>query len=165
MLGAVEAVRRYKFCVIDDVTPENAVEAVREEVRDAPERNRANKDLGEGGLWCSGRLRWPSESVSDLVWMPQYAQHLGNPAVVAVAKAMLDDHVRIAQFNFRAIGVTADEQLASPNRRLVRDWHTDWPHDLIGYGGGEINFAAKEDAWGQRNAGCVRQPSPTCAWR
>ena len=27
-------------------------------------------------------------------------------------------------------------------------------------GGGEKNFAAKEDAWGQRNAGCIRQPFP-----
>jgi hypothetical protein len=27
-------------------------------------------------------------------------------------------------------------------------------------GGGEKNFAAKEDAWGQRNTGCIRQPFP-----
>ena len=153
VLGAVEAVRRYGFCVIDDVIPESAVEAVREEVREAPSKNRANKELGEACVRRAGRLRWPSEPVSDLVWMPQYAKHLGNPAVVAVAKAMLDDHVRIAQFNFRAIGVTADEQLASPNRRLMREWHTDWPHDLIGYGASCPRLSCQRRPRTQPNSG------------
>lgn len=160
VLGCVQALRRYGFCVLDDVIPPEEVDGVREEVRAAPAKNRANKEAGDAGLRRSGRLPWPSEPVSDLVWMPKYAQHLGHPMVTAVAKAMLDDHVRIAQFNFRAIGVTAEEQLANPNRKLMREWHTDWPHDLIGYGAGETNFAAKTDAWGQRNAGCVRQPFP-----
>ena len=56
----------------------------------------ANKQ-DAAGLRRKGRLRYPSELVSDLVWMPKYAQHLAHPAVVAVAKAMLDDHLRIAQ--------------------------------------------------------------------
>lgn len=108
--------------VLDDVIPPDQVDAVCEEVRDAPAKNRANKEAGDAGLRRSGRLKWPSEPVSDLVWMPQYAEHLGHPMVVAVAKAMLDDHIRIAQFNFRAIGVTAEEQLANPNRKLMREW-------------------------------------------
>jgi hypothetical protein len=146
--------------VLDDVIPSEEVDEVCEEVRNAPAKNQANKQAGDAGLRRKGRLPWPSEPVSDLVWMPKYAKHLGHPMVTAVAKAMLDDHIRIAQFNFRAIGVTAEEQLANPNRKLMREWHTDWPHDLIGYGAGEKNFEAKEDAWGQRNAGCVRQPFP-----
>ena len=116
---------------LDDVIPEEDIAAVREEVREAPGKNQANKQ-DAAGLRRKGRLKYPSEPVSDLVWMPKYAQHLAHPAVVAVAKAMLDDHLRIAQFNFRAIGVTPEEQLHSPNRQFMREWHTDWPHDLIG---------------------------------
>ena len=39
-------------------------------------------------------------------------------------------------------------------------WGAAMRADLIGYGAGETNFEGKEDAWGQRNAGCVRQPFP-----
>ena len=81
---------------LDDVIPEEDIAAVREEVREAPGKNQANKQ-DAAGLRRKGRLRYPSEPVSDLVWMPKYAQHLAHPAVVAVAKAMLDDHLRIAQ--------------------------------------------------------------------
>ena len=159
LAGCVQAIRTYGFCVVsaqhdglgaaglqtesslrltvrvagqlDDVIPEEDIAAVREEVREAPAKNQANKQ-DPAGLRRKGRLKYPSEPVSDLVWMPKYAQHLAHPAVVAVAKAMLDDHLRIAQFNFRAIGVTPEEQLHSPNRPFMREWHTDWPHDLIG---------------------------------
>ena len=126
--------------------PPDVVDAVCEEVRDAPAKNRANKEAADG-LRRTGRLWNPSEPVSDLVWMPQYSEHLAHPAVVAVAKAMLDDHLRIAQFNFRPISKSDEERLSDPKQQLKREWHTDWPHDLSAYGS-------------ERNAGCVRQPFP-----
>jgi hypothetical protein len=73
-------------------------------VRQAPAKTAANKEKGTEGLTREGRLKYPSSPVCDLAWMPQYSEHLAHPVVVAVAKAMLDDHIRIAQFNYRAIG-------------------------------------------------------------
>jgi ectoine hydroxylase-related dioxygenase (phytanoyl-CoA dioxygenase family) len=161
--GCVEAIRRYGFCVLDDVIPLEAVDAVCEEIRAAPAKNRANKEAvaAGGGLQRTGRLPYASEPVSDLVWMPLYTSHLAHPTVTAVARAMLDDHLRIAQFNFRAIGVSDEEKLRDPGQWLKREWHTDWPHDLSAYGAGEKGFRDGEaPRHGSRNAGCVRQPFP-----
>ena len=103
--------------MLDDVIPPDVVDAVCEEVREAPAKNRANKEAADG-LRRTGRLWNPSEPVSDLVWMPQYSEHLAHPAVVAVAKAMLDDHLRIAQFNFRPISKSDEERLSDPKQQL-----------------------------------------------
>ena len=51
-------------------------------------------------------------------------EHLAHPVVVAVAKAMLDDHLRIAQLNFRPVGKSDEEELSDPTTQLKREWHT-----------------------------------------
>jgi hypothetical protein len=56
-------------------------------------------------------------------------------------------------------GQSQEEQLADPRRKLLREWHTDWPHDLSAYGAGEKHFEEGKQGWGQRNAGCIRQVS------
>ena len=162
--GCVESLQRYGFCVLDDVIPEGEVDEVCEEVRQAPSKSQANRELLEQGdpqgIQRDGRLKYPSSPVCDLAWMPKYSEHLAHPVVVAVAKSMLDDHIRIAQFNYRAIGQSSEGSRLDPRRRLLREWHTDWPHDLIGYGAGEKHFEEGKQGWGQRNAGCIRQPFP-----
>ena len=109
--------------MLDDVIPPEIVGAVREEVREAPAKNAANKEAPDG-LRRAGRLSRPEHPICDLVWMPQFCEHLANPVVVAVAKAMLDDHLRIAQLNFRPVGKSDEEELSDPTTQLKREWHT-----------------------------------------
>ena len=109
--------------MLDDVIPPEVVAAVREEVREAPAKNAANKEAPDG-LRRTGRLSRPEHPICDLVWMPQFCEHLAHPVVVAVAKAMLDDHLRIAQLNFRPIGKSDEEELSDPTTQLKREWHT-----------------------------------------
>ena len=151
--------------------PPEVVGAVREEVREAPAKNAANKEA-PNGLRRAGRLSRPEHPICDLVWMPQFCEHLAHPVVVAVAKAMLDDHLRIAQLNFRPLAKGDEEELSDPTTQLKREWHTvrrplhcrfvflgvahlsaaaqDWPHDL----------SALTRRVSVNNAGSVRQPFP-----
>ena len=93
--------------------------------------------------------------------MPKYARHLANPVITAVARHVLDDHLRIAQLHTRFI--EADNSDGSPGGfggkeyrtkysggKEAREWHTDWPHDLAAYG--------RDDPY--LNVGCIRQPFP-----
>ena len=184
-----------QFCVIDDVIPKDDVSSVCDEVRAAPGKAGANREAlddsdGAEGISRTGRLKHPSAPVCDLVWMPEFTSHLAHPAVCAVARALLDDHIRISQFNFRAIAAKCPEELekqmmenVGSDQKDKREWHTDWPHDLSAYGAGEGNFEGgqvifqwknpdfllenpdfllKNDDFTilQRNAGCIRQPFP-----
>ena len=167
--GCAGALARYGFTVLDHVIPPAQVAAVRDEVVAAEsiiERNLAAiRELQEGrtpGAGCKVELRpvrrvgHPPKPPNDLVWMPRYAGHLADPVVTAVARRVLDDHLRIAQLNLRIID--ADRADGSPGgfgdaRRRGRDfreWHTDWPHDLSAYGRGNP----------LHNVGCIRQPFP-----
>jgi hypothetical protein len=117
--------------VIDDVIPADAVPAVCDEVRAAPAKAHANREAGESGIVRTGRLRVPSAPVCDLVWMPEFTKHLAHPATCAVARAILDDHIRISQFNFRPIMAIKEEEehpggYGGSDRLDLREWHTDW---------------------------------------
>jgi len=84
--------------------------------------------------------------------MPLYAQHLANPVITAVARHVLDDHMRIAQLHPRVIDADKPDESSDAAHRsaATRGWHTDWPHDLSAYGMGDA----------RDNAGCIRQPFP-----
>jgi hypothetical protein len=129
--GCVEALDAYGFCVLDDVIPPGVVADVCEEVRMAPQKAEANRQAWsrgeEHGIRREGRLPYPSAPVCDLLWMPLLSQHLAHPVVTAVARSALDDHLRIAQFNYRAIPRSSEEQIREPGREMLREWHTDWP--------------------------------------
>ena len=118
--------------MIDDVIPADAVPAVCDEVRAAPAKAHANREAGESGIVRTGRLRVPSAPVCDLVWMPEFTKHLAHPATCAVARAILDDHIRISQFNFRPIMAIKEEEehpgggYGGSDRLDLREWHTDW---------------------------------------
>ncbi len=170
--GCADSLDRYGFCVIDNVIPDGEVEAIREEVaaaRDVISRNiQAIRELsgkdappgappeGAGGgveLRPVRRLGHPPKPPNDIVRMPRFARHLASPVVTALARCVLDDHLRIAQLHPRIVeagkpdgtGVAAHRERAG-----VRGWHTDWPHDLSAYGMGSP----------LENAGCIRQPFP-----
>ena len=152
-----------QFCVIDDVIPAEAVPTICDEIRAAPAKSQANREA-EDGIIRTGRLRVPSAPVCDLVWMPEFTKHLAHPAVCAVARAMLDDHIRISQFNFRPImAIKPDKEhpggYGGSDKLDLREWHTDWPHDLSAYGAGESSYPD-----GMRNAGCIRQRKCMCAY-
>ena len=167
--GCAESIHRYGFTVIDHVIPSDQVAAVREEVKAAQPMIDGNiaaiqeRKSGKSGteippveLRPVRRAGHPPKPPNDIVWMPLYAQHLANPVVTALARCVLDDHLRIAQLHLRIIeGDQPDGTLGGfgpvqSRGREFRGWHTDWPHDLSAYGAGN-SF---------HNVGCVRQPFP-----
>ena len=86
--------------------------------------------------------------------------YLANPVTTAVARHVLDDHLRIAQLHTRHVknddafiknkGVDEFKKMRGSEKR---GWHTDWPHDLSAYGNKDPNH----------NVGCIRQPFPDVA--
>ena len=167
--GCTESLRRYGFTVIDHVIPPDQVAAVRDEVVAAESIISGNiaaiRDLqsGKSGkaippveLRPVRRAGHPPKPPNDIVRLPRYARHLANPVVTALARRVLDDHLRIAQLHLRIIA--ADRPDGTPGGfgpvqsrgREFRGWHTDWPHDLSAYGAGDPF----------QNVGCVRQPFP-----
>jgi len=180
--GGVDSLNRYGFCVIDNVIPADCVDAIREEILAAQSTITQNmkclKELlseEESGVQESLEQRAAANNVelrpvrrvghspkppNDIIWMPQYAQHLANPVVTAVARQVLDDHLRIAQLHTRIIEADKPDgtlggfgSVKYRGRVDTREWHTDWPHDLSAYG--RDNPA--------ENAGCIRQPFPDIA--
>ncbi len=155
--------------------PVNQVDAIRQEILDAQSTITRNiqtfkelvssEELNEQELLVTNkvelrpvrRVGHPPKPPNDIVWMPQYAQHLANPVVTAVARRVLDDHLRIAQLHTRIIATSKPDRtpgdfVSAENRGCAdsREWHTDWPHDLSAYG---------SDNPGE-NVGCIRQPFP-----
>ena len=176
--GCANSLHKYGFCVIDNVIPPNQVDAIRQEIIDAQSTVQDNiqafKDLvsseglneqellatNEVELRPVRRVGHPPKPPNDIIWMPQYAQHLANPIVTAVARQILDDHLRIAQLHTRIIETDKPDgtlggfgAVKYRGRVDTREWHTDWPHDLSAYG---------RDNPGE-NVGCIRQPFPDIA--
>ena len=167
--GCAESIRRYGFAVIDRVIPSAQVAAVRDEVVAAQPIIEANvaavRELKSGNIDAKTppvelrpvrRAGHPPKPPNDLVRMPLYAQHLAAPVVTALARHVLDDHLRIAQLHLRIIeadrpdGTLGGFGPVQSRGREFRGWHTDWPHDLSAYGAGDP----------LHNVGCVRQPFP-----
>ena len=182
--GCADALDRFGFCVIDDVIPGADVAAIREEVEraevsiagnmqairavldaageqsDASALLETAADAGDLELRPVRRRGYGPKPPNDIVWMPAYARHLAHPVVTAVARRVLDDHLKIAQLHLRPIA--ADHPDGTPGgfgsvrhrgRADTREWHTDWPHDLSAYGSDDP----------RQNAGCIRQPFPDVA--
>ncbi len=177
--NCADSLDRYGFCVVDNVIPTDQVDAIRDEVVEADaavNRNiqdirdlfdqkgaNADKSLLDQALENNIELRpvrrigHPPKPPNDIIWMPRYARYLAHPVITAVARRVLDDHLRIAQLHMRII--EADGPDGTPGgfgpvkrrgRADTREWHTDWPHDLSAYGRAKPNH----------NVGCIRQPFP-----
>ena len=168
LLGnCVDSLSRYGFCVLENAIPESEIEAVRTEVAEAGAISRRNTQAI--GDWVAAgrgpvdnpdfevrpvrRAGHPPRAVNDIIWMPRLARHIAHPALTALARRVLDDHLRIAQLQTRTIEPgRADGHGTDPHPDQVtaRGWHTDWPHDLSAYGMGDA----------LENVGCVRHPFP-----
>ena len=107
---------RCGFCVIDHVIPPEAVAAVRAEVAAATPAIYLGREDGAGGgrrvdlADGSGEravdgcgVRLPPGGSHELLHFPLFAEHLGHPAVLGLARAVLDPHIRVAQFHIRHV--------------------------------------------------------------
>lgn len=169
---AASNLSRYGFCVVDNVIPPKDVATVRDEVNAAEitiaenmrrvrhQRDNTQESLPAPELRQVRKANRDPKPPNDIVWMPEYAQYLAHPATTAIAKKVLDDHLRIAQLHLRPIAATDASgnpggfgRVELRGRADTREWHTDWPHDLSAYGGDNPEY----------NVGCVRQPFPDVA--
>ena len=175
---SIDSLNKYGFCVIDNVIPPNQVGDIREEVvaaqniidrnvqairalvaEGSTESNQIDREKAENkvDLRQVRRVGHPPKPPNDIVWMPQFAEHLPHPVITNVARNVLDDHLRIAQLHSRIVeadneggtrgGGGMEKYRGNAN---FRGWHTDWPHDLSAYGMGSS----------AENVGCVRHPFP-----
>ena len=173
--GCANSLSRYGFCVIENVIPTDEVPAIHQEILETQTRVGRNirairelvdsEGLNDQELLTSDkvslrpvrRVGRPPKPPNDIVWMPQYARHLANSVVTAVARQVLDDHLRVAQLHPRIIAASSPDGTPGGfgtahhrGRADTREWHTDWPHDLSAYGNDNPN----------ENVGCIRQPFP-----
>ena len=133
--GCADSLDRYGFCVIDNAIPDGEVEAVREEVaaaRDVISRNiEAIRELSEkdappegarGGVELRPvrRVGHPPKPPNDIVWMPRFARHLASPVVTALARRVLDDHLRIAQLHPRIVPADKPDETGVAPRETPR---------------------------------------------
>ena len=179
--GCVGSLGRYGFCVIDNLIPTEKVPVIRQEILEAQKTDRKNlkaikelidiEALDDQELLANDKVALrpvkqvgrPPKPPNDIVWMPEYARHLANQLVTAVAKQKLDDHLRIGQLHTKIIptsspddsnnGSFGNDQFGLPRLYKksadVREWHTDWPHDPSAGGDNP-----------DENLGCIRQPFP-----
>jgi len=177
--GCADSLERYGFCVVDHVIPPDEVDAIRKEVIGAQATNERNRkgiedlfaeeganaeELLNGKAAANNvelrrvrRVGHPPKSPNEIIWMPQFAPHMANPVITALARRVLDDHLRISQLHLRFVRsdkAFIDKEGSDQFKRMrgahKREWHTDWPHDLAAYGGNDPNA----------NAGCIRRPFP-----
>lgn len=123
------SLRRYGFCCVDHVITGEDVELVKWEMSDGLQEQLAT--LG------TQRPR------SEIVLQPTFARYLCHPAIVGIAKTMLDAHVRVANVGHR--NLLSDDQAShgfggfevgpKENRGPHgREWHTDWCGSKIAFG-------------------------------
>ena len=117
----VDSLHRYGFCVIDNVIPANQISVIRQEVIQAHVKISQNMQGLRERVGCVGlnpsqlltskevelrpvrRVGHLPKPPNDIVWMTQYAQYLAHPVITALARQVLDDHLRIAQLHLRII--------------------------------------------------------------
>ena len=180
--GCAGSLDSYGFCVIENVIPTEEVPAIRQEILEAQTTVSRNlqviselidsEGLNDQQLLANekvelrpvGRFGRPPKPPNDIVCMPNYACHLANPLVTAVARRVMDDHLRIAQLHPKIIVASSPggrqknfygyDRFGLPRLYRgganTREWHTDWPHDPSAYGSDNPD----------ENVGCIRQPFP-----
>ena len=133
--GCVDSVRRLGFCVLDHVIPPEQAAAVRHEcveatpaildgLRTAPEHTLSTQTPAQAS---GGGYTRPNRHVAT--YLPLFAAALGHPALLGIARSLLDPHVRVAQMHVRHVGsdmddILADRQPQGGAGRLRRGWHT-----------------------------------------
>ena len=183
--GCTEALRRYGFCVVDNVIPAAAVDPIREEVEVAEtamarnvaairEHLRAHpestgsvaalkavlEDAPAGvELRPVTRVGRPPKPPNDIVWLPQYAPFLAHPTLTGVARRVLDDHLKIAQLHLRPIAAGDGDTPGGFGRAKFRGRADtrEWHTDW------PHDLSAYGAGEVLLNAGCIRQPFPDVA--
>ena len=168
------------FCVIENAIPSSKIPYIRDEVILAQKKINQNiknikkllsfKKYTENQLLKNptiklrsvGRNGYVAKPVNDIVFMPKFSEYLASPVLLKLARKLLDDHIRIAQLHPKFVYKSNKNDAALiENDKFglsrmhkgssdYRDYHTDWPHDLSSYGGGDPN----------ENIGAIRQPFP-----
>ena len=174
-----EQLRTSGFTVVPNVIPADRVDEIRASVERAQERIGADARALEGGtpweeLWpelaaeerptgpLADQLRnfGGHPRLSQLAYTSALNEYLCDPRILGIARSMIDDHVRIGQCAIgktRPVLTTDETLLPAPGAGDARAsdgrlWHTDWPHDVVCYGGGVGNPEA--------NVGSLALPFP-----
>ena len=148
--------REHGFAVLDNIIPPEHTEAVRLEVEQVTRMitqdqrpDRDQKPAADGLLQRPMTSQTMNPAGNDrsgrnnpIGLLPLFRDFHAHPVLLDIGRQLLDDHLRLAQINYRSIqGESADGNPggfgALANRgKQKREWHTDWPHDLNAYGGG-----------------------------
>jgi len=118
----VDQLQREGWCILEQIIPEDKIDAVRAHVQAAHEKaQRAYEAMGGNIGWQTGPDGVPGPCV--IAYLPEFAPYLGDEQLLSVVKTVFGGHVRIAQTEFKT---------QQPNRGDVdwRGFHSDWPHDL-----------------------------------
>ena len=161
--------RTYGFCVISGLDKVHDIDIVRSEVIDASALGRRNatritERIEQGAtddellhdesveVRSTGRLNRPLKPVNEIVWMPNFQRVLCDQMVLGPLRLMFGPHfylhnlhskiVRVSQGHSSSIEL-GEDPFGMPRvyngPEDFRDWHCDWPHDPIAYGGSNPN--------------------------
>ena len=166
------------FCAVKSAVSPSNISSAREEVLLATQQQRENVEQIEKKLLdgfsdsellrdstvhvrISDRVNHPVKPVNELVWMPLIQGALGSTAFLKPLRALFGAHLTLHQLHSKIVhGGTrcqedpdlGDDRFGMPRvysgPDYFRDWHCDWPHDPIAYGGGypgeNVGFIAGE---------------------
>ena len=163
---ALRCFKDYGFCAVEGAVSQSNLSSAREEVLRATKLQTENirqieKRLRDGfsdsellrdpavHVRLSDRINHPVKPVNELIWMPVIQQALCSTAFLRPLRALFGPHFTLHQLHSKlvpgGIGVRKDAELGNDRFGMprvysgpdyFRDWHCDWPHDPMAYGGG-----------------------------
>lgn len=176
---AFSLINELGFCVLDNVVNKD-LNSIKSEIRAAQVQISKNhnkyKDYKKKNINLTRLLKKKDiqirrtkfndkvyKLVNDIYWLPKFSKYLADHKITDIFKLLLDDHIRISQIHLKCNNYKAKikikksyefdqfglPRIRSSNKNL-REWHTDWPHDLWAYGGKNP----------KENIGCIRDPFP-----
>jgi hypothetical protein len=159
--GHVDHLRRFGFTVVRDVMPAAEIEQLRDEVVAAQAAighdwqqvgGQGENDVAWDEVWpgwgeqpagplAQNLVNWPGSKggfpQSQLVRLPCFREYLAHPRVMAIARAVLHEHIRLLHL---AVPKTLGARSGSSDT-TSRGYHSDWPHDLASL----VNVSHSED--------------------
>ena len=140
--AAAEKIRAYGFVVVDHAVSSdtNIVEAVHDEVWAATQLieaagggDRAQDQAGFGGGGDVGvETEVQLRPTCELVHLPKFCEQMAASPISDIARAVLDDHMRLTRTHVRHVSPDFPEDgnpsndRPMPSGRKKRGWHTDW---------------------------------------
>jgi len=166
---AIVFFREYGFCVIGDLGETHDIDLVRSEVIGASALGRRNvariaERIEQGAtdddlllddsveVRCTGRINRPLKPVNDVIWMPNFQRILCDEMVLRPLRLLFGPHFCLHNLHSKIVKVSqgdsssiefGQDPFGMPRvyngPEDFREWHCDWPHDPIGYGGSNPN--------------------------